>query len=137
VRADSLRKLAAAYDGRTSPAIVDVVASIPLASPPEGIPIRFLRPGTFFKLNPVVLHDGALAVMEVRDGLVVFRDGRPERVFCQSDAALRVEHEAKVLGLSPDAPFVNLLETLQFLAGGNQAVGVILNQAVVGVDVSV
>src|SRR5207249_3685157 len=91
----ALRNRPAADHARPRPAVVDVPSGVALASAGQCVPVSFLRPGAFLEEDAVVVHDRALADMEIGDRLVVFDDGRPERLLGDGSAALSFEHVIK------------------------------------------
>src|SRR3954470_13215701 len=124
----ALWNLSAAGDGGSRPALVDVVAGVPLAGSGQGVPVGLLQPRAFFELDAVVFQDRALAIVEVGDRLVVLGDGGPERVFGQGQAALRIEHLAGALHGGAGSSLPNDDPLLQVQPGRHEAAGVDLNE---------
>ena len=75
--------------------------------------------------------------MEVGDGLVVFGHSGPVGVFRQGQAALGIQNHADRFDDGPAPSQQNRFPALQIPAGGNQAVGIVLHQVIVGIDIAI
>src|SRR5207248_10611454 len=114
------------------PAVVDVPTGVAFASAGQGIPVGLLRPRPFFEADAVVIHDRALAGVQVGDRLVVFDDSGPEGALSDGPAALGVENVVE----GDAATAVQSFAGLDFALRRGPTVGVGLRELEIGFEVS-